>query len=296
MKRKLFAVIILITASLCWSQNLNSGRQVPSPYEPEVLKAFADSLFEDGFISQAEGEYKRLIFALPQQDSQTRKDNPLFQSSLLSLTNIYKKQQNINGIEWLRNGFYFEADIPVKEKMNFVQAEFLFKEREAQAFNSFTNSLLSERKDFSPDFKDLIDVSELLLNNDIGGLNAFCKALRLRNSDYEKLYELSQSYKLKSPGLALFFSSLIPGSGKWYTGSFPAFVSSFLTIGSFAAGTVITGIQSEWKSWQPYVFGACGLVLYISELYGAYQSAKRYNAALFRNLCEETEKIYEKEY
>ena len=265
----------------------------PSPYEPEVLIAFADSLYNDGFLSQAEGEYKRFLFTLPEDQSKADKNA---QSSLLALTNIYKSQNNVGGITWLKENFYSQAQTPVKEKINFVQAQFIFKERDTQSFNLFANSILPERIDFSPDFKDLVDVSQLLLNNDIGGLRAFCSGLAIRNPDYESLYELTKSYKLKSPGLALFFSTFVPGSGKWYTGSFGAFASSFIAIASFAAGSVVTGIQSEWKSWQPYVFGSCGLVLYIAELYGSYQSAKRYNSALFRALCEETEKLYEKEY
>ena len=288
MKRTLFIIFVFLFTAAAYSQ--------PSPYEPEVLKAFADSLYNDGFLSQAEGEYKRYLFSLPQGDDISYKTNQTFQSSLAALTNIYNQQNNVNGIEWLKDGFYWQAETLVKEKINFVQAEFIFKERNYQDFRLFSQSIVPERKDFSPDFKNLIDVSELLLNNDIGGLKAFCKGVAALNPDYEKLYELCQSYKLKSPGLALFFSTVVPGSGKWYTGSFSAFVTSFVTIGSFAAGTVITGIQSGWKSWQPYVFGACGAVLYISELYGAYQSAKRYNAALYRVLCEETEKLYEKEY
>ena len=292
MMRKFLLIISFLAGSFFIYAQGTTQSTTPSPYEPDVLKAFADSLYNDGFLTQAEGEYKRFLFALPNQDF----TGTAAQDSLLTLTNIYKKQSSVSGITWLKDNFYSEAQIPVKEKMNFVQAEFIFKERDTQNFNLFSTSILSERKDFSPKFKTLIDVSELLLNNDIGGLGAFCKGAAALNPDYEKLNELCQSYKLKSPGLALFFSTIIPGSGKWYTGSFGAFFSSFLTIGSFAAGTVITGIQTEWKSWQPYVFGACGAVLYIAELYGAYQSAKRYNAALYRVLCEETEKLYEKEY
>ena len=291
MKKFLLIITFLAGSFFIYAQG-STQSTTPYPYDPDVLKAFADSLYNEGFLTQAEGEYKRFLFALPNQDF----TNTAAQDSLLTLTNIYKKQSSVSGITWLKDNFYSVAQIPVKEKMNFVQAEFIFKERDTQNFNLFSTSILSERKDFSPKFKTLIDVSELLLNNDIGGLGAFCKGAAALNPDYEKLNELCQSYKLKSPGLALFFSTIIPGSGKWYTGSFGAFFSSFLTIGSFAAGTVITGIQTEWKSWQPYVFGACGAVLYIAELYGAYQSAKRYNAALYRVLCEETEKLYEKEY
>lgn len=305
MKKFLIFLICSTFMIMLNAQNFNmpvSPKEVPSPYQPEVLKGFADSLYDDGFLSQAESEYKRLLFALPQTDPEDSSkieeayENTTMQESLSALTNIYKKQQNVSGIEWLSENFYYTSNLFVKEKMNYVQAEFIFKSRNAENFSLFTAKIEKDKQSFSPDFSNLIDVSSLILDNDIKGLKNLCSNLVTINPDYEKLNELCQSYKLKKAGLALFFSMVIPGSGKWYTGSFGAFVSSFITIGSFVAGTVVTGIQTEWKSWQPYVFGTVGVVLYIAELYGAYQSAKRYNAALYRTLCEETEKIYEKEY
>ena len=293
MKKQFLIISFFFIICRLFAQSINtSNATTPSPYEPDVLKAFADSLYNDGFLTQAEGEYKRFIFSLSEEDAA----NTNTQSSFLALTNIYRRQQNVSGINWLNDNFYSVAQNQIKEKINFVRAEFIFKERNAQDFELFSTSISSERNLFSTTFNNLIDTSSFVLSKDIDGLKLFCPTVASINPDYEKLNELCQSYKLKSPGLALFFSTVIPGSGKWYTGSFGAFVSSFLTIGSFAAGTVITGIQTEWKSWQPYVFGACGAVIYIAELYGAYQSAKRYNAALYRVLCEETEKLYEKEY
>ncbi len=170
-------------------------------------------------------------------------------------------------------------------------------ERNAAAFEQFSGPL--ELNTFSQDFADLIKASGFVLNKNITDLSQLCTLsveAQGESSPFLKLGELASSYKLKKPGVALLLSTLIPGSGKWYTGSFGAFASSFLTIGTFAAGTVVTGIQSNWKSWQPYVFGVCGLVLYIADLYGSYQSAKRYNDVLYRHLCDETEKIYETLY
>ena len=276
-KRFLFTAFFLIFVFAIFAQNneltLNSN-DLPSPYNPQVLKAFADSLYNEGFLSQAEGEYKRYLYSDVQDKEQ----------ALLALTNIYKTQGNTNGIEWLKNTHYSTASNLVKEKINFVQADFIFKTRDAVSFGIFTASFAKEKTLFSRNFANLIDASTLLLNNDIGGLKNLCSELVPINPDYEKLNELCQKYKLKSPGLALFLSTIIPGSGKWYTGSFGGFISSFLSIGSFTAGTILTGIQTEWKSWQPYVFGTCGIILYIADLYGAYQSAKRYNAALYRVL------------
>ena len=261
----------------------------PSPYEPQIVTAFADSLYEEGFLNQAEGEYKRFLFSA---DTSV----PEVQTSFLSLCNIYKTHHDKNGINWLNTNFYNFAQTPVREKINILRADFIFQERNAAEFGKFRSEVAKEEDLFSPDFSDLIKVSGLLLDNNIPDFKFYVSLFAEQSSNYEKLNELCSGYKTKSPGLALFLSMILPGAGKWYTGSFGAFASSFLSIGSFVAGTVISGIQTEWKSWQPYVFGVCGAVLYISEIYGAYKSAQRYNDALFRALCEETESIYEKIY
>ena len=126
-------LIILTGIIFCFS--IKFFAQV-SPYEPEVLKAFADSLYQEGFLSQAEGEYKRYLFT----DQTT---TPAFQSSLLSLCNIYKTQKNKDGIMWLNDKFYDFAELNVKEKISLVRGSFVFKERKAHDFSLFKNDLVS---------------------------------------------------------------------------------------------------------------------------------------------------------
>lgn len=288
-KLLLLAGFFLFVAGACFAQTS------PAPFDPPIIKAFADSLYEEGFLAQAEGEYKRYLFSIDDITALSTIQQQEFQSSLLSLCNIYKKQNNKDGINWLKNAFFEPALPEVKEKINLLQGQFIFKERNTDSFSRFASSDSMEKQSalFTPDFVNLVKASDLLLKKDISTLSDLCSTLVPQFINFEKLAELSSSYKTKSPGFALFLSTIIPGSGKWYTGSFGSFVSSFLAIGTFAAGTVVTGIQTEWKSWQPYVFGACGLVLYIAEIYGAYQSAKRYNDSLFRIMCEETDRLYD---
>ena len=267
-----------------------------SPYEPSVVKAFADSLMEEGFLTQAEGEYKRYLFSFDSTSLVQPSSDPEFQETLLSLCDIYKQQANKTGAQWLDEQFYSYAQDSIKEKMSNLNAGFLFKERDELEFSAFYYKLNNTGTVFSPDFSNLLQVSTLIFEQDIKKLGELTSVISLDNDVFTHLNELCTSYKTKKPGLALFLSMILPGSGRWYTGSFAAFTGSFLTIGSFVAGTVLTGIKTEWKSWQPYVFGACGLVLYINDLYGSWKSAQRYNDALFRHLCEETENIYEKIY
>lgn len=289
MKKKFLLLPVIF--SLCLVLLPAQETENPSPFEPELVKAFADSLYQEGFLLQAEGEYKRYLFSQPENP-----DKINFNSSLISLCNIYRQQKNIEGALWLNEKFYNQAEVTARQKMSFLKADFLFRERNAAPFSLFAADIEKDLKTFMPDFSRLTDVSQRLLNKDISVLKIILPGYAQESALFEPLNELCTSYKTKSPALALFLSMILPGSGRWYTGSFGAFVSSFLTIGTFATGTVLTGIQTKWKSWQPYVFGTCGLVLYITELYGSYQSARRYNDALFRVLCEETEKIYGKLY
>ena len=81
---------------------------------------------------------------------------------------IYKTQNNTDRIHWLRQNFYDTATIPVKEKINFTQAAFIFKTRVTEDFEIFQDSFEQDKPDFSTTFLDLIDTSVLVLNNDIG--------------------------------------------------------------------------------------------------------------------------------
>lgn len=288
--KKIFSVLLIsavITSSI-FSQEL------PDPYSPFITKQFADSLFQDGFLSEAEGEYKRYIFT--EQNTSAIS----IQASLTSLCDIYKLQDNKTGINWLYENFLQDANSSLKEKIILLKAETLFLEQNKTEFDLFANEIFSEttgdRPLISKDLSYLLSCSNLLLNNDISQMTKLCSKITEQSKYFERLNLLCASYKEKNPFTASIMSMFVPGSGKWYTGSFPAFVSSFLSISSFALGTYFTGTQYQWKSWQPYVLGACGAVLYITDIYGSYQSAKRYNNALYQHLCQETQKIYEELY
>lgn len=293
--KKISIKLFVISLLLLELPSLTAQKYV-SPYEPAVVKSFADSLFEEGFLTEAEGEYKRYLFSFSQTGFTVPASTPDFQSSLISLCNIYNIQQNKTGAQWLDENFYKFAQPAAREKISNLNAEFIFKERNILDLYVLSYKVEKTRESFSPDFLSLLQVSELLLNKDFQGLKELTPVISTDNEIFSHLNELSLSYKTKSPGLALFLSMILPGCGRWYTGSFAAFTSSFISIGSFVAGTVLTGLKTEWKSWQPYVFGSCALVLYITDLYGSYKSAQRYNDALYRHMCEETEKIYGKLY
>ena len=169
----------------------------------------------------------------------------------------------------------------------------LLRTQDYSAFTEFQNSVQKDTETFDLSFNQLITLSDLILANNIPQATALAREAKKDNPLFNPLSLYLDSYKPKKPGLALFLSMICPGAGKWYTGSFAQGVTSFLEVGSFVSATVYTGIESNWKNWRPYVFGTCGAILYIVDIYGSYQAAKRYNATCYREMVELTEHLYE---
>ena len=92
MKKRFFYVLIILLVATLYGQTKPAATSTPSPYEPSILKSFADSLYEEGFLTQAEGEYKRYLFS----QTDFLQENTDIQTSLLALYNIYKKQNDTN--------------------------------------------------------------------------------------------------------------------------------------------------------------------------------------------------------
>ena len=200
---------LIITAMILFS--LNNLWSAPAPFAPSTVKAFADSLYSEGFLTQAEGEYKRYLFSVDTSLEDALSADVEFQSSLMSLCNIYKEQENKEGIVWLKQSFYPYAATTLKEKMNVLQAGYVFKERNLTSFSLLEQDFETEGISFSTDFTRVIKASDFVLNRNIKGLSEFCSEVSADTDLFGTLGQLSSSYKLKSPGLALFLSSIIPG-------------------------------------------------------------------------------------
>ena len=84
----------------------------------------------------------------------------------------------------------------------------------------------------------------------------------------------------KSPAVAAAASALVPGLGKVYAGELAEGISSFLTVGSFAAITAENWAKHGPKNWKTILFGALGTVFYFGNIYGSYVSVSIHNDEL----------------
>ena len=285
--KKLLPLFLLFLATSVFAQ------KAPQAYSPEVTKAFAFDLYQNGFYQEAESEFLRYLYTSSQVD----------ETALLTLATIYNNENNLSGINWICNNFLedlknstkpgTEIKLGTEEKLFLSQGRMIFKTGDRGGFSDFKTKLNPSLDSYSLDFKNIIVLSDLILNLNFSEAKNLALEATSNNQTFADLSNSLNEYKLKKPGLGLFLSMICPGAGKWYSGSFSQGLSSFLSVGGFAAATVYTGIESQWKSWRPYVFGTCGLVLWITDIYGAYQASKRYNATLYRELCETTETVYE---
>lgn len=290
LKLKLISLIFILSlSSQAFCQVIND------PFSCEGITAFADDLFQNGFLTEAETEYKRSLFLWEiTENAGKNQELPFYQErAIFTLTAIYNTQKNKDGLSWLNDNYSKKVAPDVKEKIDFVNCRFIFMERNEAAFNDYAQSIKADMENYDLPFQMISSISSDLLSKNITSASVKATAAAREFQVFNDFAKQSADYNTKSPALATVLSIFIPGSGKWYTGSFTAFLSSFLSISSFVAGTIYTGIESDWKSWRPYVIGTCGLILYATDIYGSYQSAKRYNDAQYRVLCESLDNVYE---
>lgn len=268
--------------------------QTKSPYDSEVVFSFAQSLYEDGFWDEAESEFKRSLFisdAINQTEYSQMQEQTIF-----TLTTIYNQNDDKSGIQWLENNFSKNLSLDIKEKVDFTNARLIYKERNQEEYFTFVDSISSDLQNYSPSFQLLTVISKDLFLYNISDAGIKANEALHEYAQFEKFAKACTSYSQKNVALATTLSVLIPGAGKWYTGNFSSFLSSFLSITSFITATVYTGIESNWQDWRPYVFGSCALGLYITDIYGSYKAAKRYNNAQYRNLCQSLDLVYEESF
>ncbi|MCK4596422.1 tetratricopeptide repeat protein, partial [bacterium] len=79
----------------------------------------------------------------------------------------------------------------------------------------------------------------------------------------------------RSPALAALFSTIVPGSGKWYAGRSTDGLYSLLLVGSSAAIASNYAQDDQWT--KAGLFGALGMFFHIGNIYGSAVEAERFN-------------------
>lgn len=89
-----------------------------------------------------------------------------------------------------------------------------------------------------------------------------------------------ENQKYKKPGIALLMSSIVPGSGKAYTGRWGDALISFLFVTSNAYASYRAFHKKGIKSANGWIFGGIAFSFYSANLFGSFKAARQHNAAL----------------
>lgn len=91
-----------------------------------------------------------------------------------------------------------------------------------------------------------------------------------------------EAVPLKSPPLAGTLSAILPGSGQVYAERYKDGAMAFLVNALFIAGTIVSLDNENYA--LAAIVGGVGLPFYIGNIYGAANSAKKWNLSLSKNI------------
>lgn len=271
---KLFMLFLLIGLGM-----LNGKSQTNSIFSEKSVADFANYLYNTNQYSFASEEYERLVFNYP-----ANSEYKLRLISTYRLAQEYEKGLttcwdyiNLNSANTIR----FKKEYAKLSVLtgNYSNVSLLLKTMNSQ--DSLTNSIdLASRLIF-------LDRKEINLEN-----------INQEIVDYKLLefyYQLDQ-VKRKSPFLAGAMSTIIPGSGKFYTNRWKDGVVALIFVG-------ITGYQSYRgfsqkgvKSTYGWIMGGISASFYLGNIFGSTKSANVYNQHQQAHYVENVSNYFIKHY
>lgn len=154
-----------------------------------------------------------------------------------------------------------------------------------------TDSLQLIYNRFSPDFRSDAEILSRFSNAQIRRKYIFQDTFG--TPDLRNLHKQLDAFKWKHPGKAAIMSALVPGLGKLYCKDYKDALFSFLYV-SLSSFQVMRGLDKKNGQWATYslIFAGVGGVFYLGNIYGAYQSAKRYNRNATREFRQQALKKF----
>ena len=246
-------------------------------YSPENILKFADFLYAQGDYLRAVGEYQRYLFLQPEKSEQIH----------YKIAVCYrfggKTEQAIQGFETLlrmspqsqyASRAYYQIGATYFLMDQFDQAAGFLREalpritdtqQHAEAQQLIGLSYLMQKQ-----WSEAGEVFKALQESDVISVGG-------KAAVYHNYAEAGARLPTRSPLLAGVFSTIVPGSGRLYTGRLGDALTTFFTVG-------LTGWQaydgfrrdglSSVKGWT--LGTLCG-IFYVGNIYGSIISARIYN-------------------
>lgn len=235
---------------------------------------YANHLFELRKYESAAKEFERVLFFAPTDSS--------IQHKLLLSYFLTKKFEVIAERTPL---FYPElAQTPASIGFTYSKALFFLSEEDELTHFVATSNYLRPK-----DRKLLEMAKELKLKNWGAAQKIYEQALPQdqRLDLFSPLISKTKTIKRKSPLLALGLSIPFPGLGRVYTKQWKDGIISFAIIGSLSYAAFRNFSNNGRGSVLGWIYGSLAGGFYLGNLYGSFQSAKRYNDKSYHEISDE---------
>ncbi|WP_375580543.1 tetratricopeptide repeat protein [Marivirga tractuosa] len=273
--RILFLIFLVV-----WTADFSQAQDI---YTLNKSKEFASYLFKSSQYELAAVEYERLLFM--------EKDNDSLKIALVD--------------SYFQNG---EIDKAVKRTESLYPSLIDFSNPMAELYLQML--VLGKKFDrFDKNSDNLpIDHQKRVVYNlhrDIMAGNwqeVETKIPQLSNSDHPsisgliRLSKQTESFKPKKPWVAMLMSTVLPGSGKFYTGNYKDGVFSFLVVAGTAFQSYRGFSKGGTSSTVGWVFAGVSTGFYAGNLYGSRKAAQVYNQNYWLEIEKDAEAIIRASY
>ncbi|MGM0496594.1 MAG: hypothetical protein ACQESJ_01625 [Bacteroidota bacterium] len=256
MKYLITTVLLLLGVSTYAQKNLN----------PEFLNHLMNS--ED---------YREVVFLIDKADfnnfNESLKDSLHYMKgwSLYSQKKLSRSANELQKVS-INSPFYLKSQF-------FAAYNTLYQGNEKKAMNildtlHIDNKNLNSLRHFEKAGINLINRNFKKFNNEFAQVDTTYYPLADESIKINQYATDLKNHQVKSPVLAGFMSSIIPGSGRIYAGETGEGISSFLTIGGLGLATWENYNKKGPKHFKTLFFGTIFTAFYIGNIYGTVFSVK----------------------
>ncbi|SOE21419.1 hypothetical protein SAMN06298216_1889 [Spirosomataceae bacterium TFI 002] len=253
-------------------------------YNLENSKEFAAYLLESGQYKSAINEYERVVFMAP---------NDLEQSVLL-LKSYRLAEDYEQGIIKASALFPNLIEMPKEHSIEFSKS--LMSLRSWDRANNFWDGSKTLAQDDKVLLKTTVEIFEGDFQKAQKQLSSIQDSLNILGANYRSIIDQGLNGKRKSPFVAGFLSTAVPGLGKVYTGDWKDAIVSLIFTGGMAFQAVRNFNKHGINDYRPWVYTTIGTGFYLGNILGSVKSAKDKNRKKINLLQHEASDYFNSYY
>ena len=241
-------------------------------HQPSNIRKFADYLFAQGDYLRAAGEYQRYLFSQPValDDDILRRiaESYRWGGQPDRAVQFLQAQPGSNTARYELGATYFLME-RYDESIDFLkESQGLFQGGEYRWKSQLLigmNKLTQKRWESAIQHFDQFDLSGIP------------EAAGHRVSVYKRYGEAGKALPSKSPLLAGFLSTMLPGSGRVYVGRLNDALLTVFFLGVLGWGTYDGFSENGLSSRKGWALGTLGGIFYLGNVYGSVVAAQTHN-------------------